>query len=1383
MATVFNRSIPGAEMRLYLELVVSLILAGGIISGAQAQEADWKANLDAGIKAYNTQNYANAIENLRLAVSKCETSAPDSPEFATSLSWLGSAYQSQGRYTEAEPLFKRCLDIREKKLGPDHPDVAKSLINLAALFRTQGRYADAEPLFKRSLDIRERKLGPDHPDVAIALNNLAFLYQSQGRYADAEPLYKRSLDIREKKLGPDHPDVATAVNNLAVLYTFQGRYADAEPLFKRSLGIYEKKLGPDHPDVATSLDSLAVLYSSQGRYADAEPLFRRSLGIYEKKLGTDHPDVAASLNNLATLYQFQGHYADAEPLFKRSLDIREKKLGPDHPDVAQSLLNLALLYQFQGRYADAEPLFKRSLGVYERKLGLDHPDVASALSNLASLYLAQGRYADAEPLYNRALVINEKYGASPLAARGFALKALAMREEIMSSAGNNVSRNSSTAGSAAHDVQDNQVPKLLSLLKVREVSFGANSPEVGGVKLEFALRLVSIGGSGKKFAQESLVLLKPLAVSLVRDAANSDSNNNSSQQSVSITQPIKRIGGERYSLHKVSTMMLCLSYLLADAGLEEDANAAANLCLKCLNEIGKKNATAHDVEQLLAVASYFETQAQYASCKDALNEAVTISTDLKNNALLYKSMLLLARVDMDEGDYMSALTVSSEALQNVQSQPNTHLSSAEALDLLADCNEALGRTDEAIKNAQKSLKAKDPTGSGTQIDLLPTLLTLGELHLSQKDYESAKRELQRAVSIAEPLKGTTERTIKAATYTAEGDLELAQGNLDQARLWYNKARDINFHGDGKFLAFSHNLNSLARVDALQNNMPSARSNVLWASSLLSKYADTSFGQLSFAEQCAFVDSLYDQSDLFLSTCTDAVSLPQAYGYMMKWKGLLIESLRRRTTLSKAAVSNPEVQRLVEQLTADHRQLKILGDQVTNSTDARKQQDANITRLTTESEGLERLISQRSGGIEVLDPIAKKGAADLQKLLSNEEALVDIIGYTNPLTNKDGYAAIVMTHDLSPVLTTMGDADSLNQAISAWLRTAEVVGRPKRDVVFVSEFVSENTAGADKRGAETESDARKQLRQLLWEPIAAKMPPQIRKIWLCPDSDTAIIPWAIFAHGTQTQICTIDSPREFVSLKVTKKDSALSTQLLLAAGITFGGTTPDLPGTRAEFKAIKGVADQAKITVQPFSGTGATEHAITVALPTSTYVHFATHGFYSGSSSGGGRGVKARGTRSLRHTRQARGESSYLIDARNPLMSSGLLLSGGQISGDTTGEGKFTADEIVGLDLHKCNLVTLSACETGLGKKMSGQGVIGLRSAILGAGAHSILMSLWKVDDDATCQLMTEFYTNILANHLSPVDSLSRAQETVRKVAKWEHPYYWAGWVLAGDGWQ
>ena len=319
---------------------------------------------------------------------------------------LGNA----GRYSDAEPLYKQSLAIREKVLGPNHSEVAASLNNLASLYESEGRYLDAEPLLQRSLAIYEKELGPNHPEVAVSLNNLAVLYSTQGRYSDAEPLYKRALAIDEKGLGPDHPMVALYLSNLAALYNDQGRYADAEPLLQRSLAISEKALGPDHPDVAGSLNNLATLYGKQGRYSDAEPLYKRALAINEKGLGPDHPAVALSLSNLAVLYNDQGRYADAEPLYKRSLAIREKALGPDHPDVAQSLINLG---DFSTATRDATRMRNRCTNArwqYPRKRSVPIIlNVAESLNSLAVLYETQGRLRGSRAII-KAVIGNKRKG-------------------------------------------------------------------------------------------------------------------------------------------------------------------------------------------------------------------------------------------------------------------------------------------------------------------------------------------------------------------------------------------------------------------------------------------------------------------------------------------------------------------------------------------------------------------------------------------------------------------------------------------------------------------------------------------------------------------------------------------------------------------------------------------------------------------------------------------------------------------------------------------------------------------------------------------------------------------------------------------------------------
>jgi tetratricopeptide (TPR) repeat protein len=230
----------------------------------------------------------------------------------------------QGRYSEAEIIAGKTLEVGEDALGPEHPEVAASLNNLGELYRAQGRHTEAEPLYRRALAIREKALGPEHPEVGTSLNNLAELYRAQGRHTGAEPLYKRALAIMEKARGPEHPEVAASLNNLAELYRAQGKYAEAESLYKQALAIVEKAVGPEHPNVATSHVNLAMLYENQGKYDEAEPFYKQSLAIREKTLGPEHPHVAAVLGKYAYLAWKMKRYLDAAKMGVRANFVRAK---------------------------------------------------------------------------------------------------------------------------------------------------------------------------------------------------------------------------------------------------------------------------------------------------------------------------------------------------------------------------------------------------------------------------------------------------------------------------------------------------------------------------------------------------------------------------------------------------------------------------------------------------------------------------------------------------------------------------------------------------------------------------------------------------------------------------------------------------------------------------------------------------------------------------------------------------------------------------------------------------------------------------------------------------------------------------------------------------
>lgn len=150
------------------------------------------------------------------------------------------------------------------------------LAGLADLRREQGRYDEAEPLFRRALAVAQQAFGPRALEVAAVLNNFAALRAARGDHAGAERLYRRALASKEKLLGPEHPDVAMTLSKLAVVYKSQRRYGDAEVLYGRALSIFGRALEPAHPKLATCRLSYAGLLREMGCEAEPQTLERRA---------------------------------------------------------------------------------------------------------------------------------------------------------------------------------------------------------------------------------------------------------------------------------------------------------------------------------------------------------------------------------------------------------------------------------------------------------------------------------------------------------------------------------------------------------------------------------------------------------------------------------------------------------------------------------------------------------------------------------------------------------------------------------------------------------------------------------------------------------------------------------------------------------------------------------------------------------------------------------------------------------------------------------------------------------------------------------------------------------------------------------------------------
>jgi CHAT domain-containing protein len=195
----------------------------------------------------------------------------------------------------------------------------------------------------------------------------------------------------------------------------------------------------------------------------------------------------------------------------------------------------------------------------------------------------------------------------------------------------------------------------------------------------------------------------------------------------------------------------------------------------------------------------------------------------------------------------------------------------------------------------------------------------------------------------------------------------------------------------------------------------------------------------------------------------------------------------------------------------------------------------------------------------------------------------------------------------------------------------------------------------------------------------------------------------------------------------------------------------LSGSALEGRAIKRLFPDASL----LTGRRATKRTLErVAAP--RILHIASHGFFMDDDAAG-------------RTGGAIGD--------NPMLRSGLAFAGANLPGP--GSGIMTGLEAASLNLWGTSLVTLSACDTGVGEVRNGEGVYGLRRAFMLAGSEALVMSLWPVTDAVARDTMVAYYAR-LRDGLGRGDALRAAKLAILKRPAFRHPYYWAGFIQSGD---
>ncbi len=369
--------------------------------------------------------------------------------------------------------------------------------------------------------------------------------------------------------------------------------------------------------------------------------------------------------------------------------------------------------------------------------------------------------------------------------------------------------------------------------------------------------------------------------------------------------------------------------------------------------------------------------------------------------------------------------------------------------------------------------------------------------------------------------------------------------------------------------------------------------------------------------------------------------------------------------------------------------------------------------------------------------------EVQKKLKPGEAAVEIIRYYNGLI----YVALIIT------------PETKRHPHVAVIKSSKTKNLEKEYISFYKNAIRQKI---------TDTISYNQF----WKPVydtLRKYSRKINRVYLSPDGifneinlNTLQNPATKKYVIDETEIHQVTNTREVT--EYTGKRKLSKGQALLLGRPNFGtidttqvattrGSFSDLIGTEKEVNEIAALLKKHSWNTKVLTADNAREEEIK-NIRNPQILHLATHGFFVPPS----------------------GEQSQ-PDYLEAMLQSGIILASANRPTTNQEDGILTAYESMNLDLDSTQLVVLSACETGLGTIEAGEGVYGLQRTLKVAGARTILMSLWKVDDLATQQLMLLFYQRWLKG--TPMRSAFRgAQQELRK--KYPQPYYWGGFVMTGD---
>ena len=756
---------------------------------------------------------------------------------------------------------------------------------------------------------------------------------------------------------------------------------------------------------------------------------------------------------------------------------------------------------------------------------------------------------------------------------------------------------------------------------------------------------------------------------------------------------------------------------------------------------------------------------------DYYHQALTIKKEIGDPAKIANTVTNIGNVHTILGEPQRALEYLQQALE-LWRKAQDKRGEANTLHYLGYTHIALGEMNKALDYYNQALALRrtvgDRRGEATTLASIAVALNLTGERQKALDFDQQALELQRKVN---------DRRSEALTVEHMGYLQLLSRDFDRARQYYNDALSLSQAIKDKRIEASA-LQGLARVERENGNVAAARKHIEAAIANIEAVR----GQIDTQMRASYLGVKHDAYQFYIDLLMRMHRANPAEGHDVTALRIseqaharsLLDILAEAQVNLRRGVDPALLQReraLSQQINAKaERQIQALGQ---NAKERAASLNKDISSLQEEYQQVQIAIRKASPAYAALTQPQPLGVKEIQAQLDQGTMLLEY---------------------------SLGEERSYVWAVTqSSLKTYELPGREPiekaaRQVYGLLTARSQSQTGepiAARRERIAEADlqlrnAIAELSRMVLGPVSAEL--KAERLVIVADGALQYVPFAALSVVSYKRPLILD--HEIVSLP---SASALAIQrqglrdrtpapnaVAVIADPVFSasdqrlglrsktGAAKQVPGDgSANTRIIEHLADNSGLTIPRLRFTRQEADQILAEAPRGKnlkavdfkanraiatgnelsnyrYVHFATHGY---------------------------------IDSKRPDLSA-IVLSLVDENGKPE-DGFLRAHEIYNLDLP-AELVVLSACETGLGREIKGEGLVGLTRGFMYAGARRVVVSLWNVNDKATAELMARFYRGIFREKRTPAAALRSAQIEMSQLRQWQSPYYWSAFVLQGE---